>query len=147
MPLGEVETVDRWNALLYRVRERVPFYRERLPAGRLASLDEVAELPFTTKDDLRDHYPFGLLAVPAEEVVRVHMSSGTTGKPVVTGYTRFDLDLWADRMARVLQAGDVSSSDVFQNAYGYGLFTGDSVSTWVRSASAARWCRPPAASP
>jgi phenylacetate-CoA ligase len=124
MPLAEVETVDRWNALLDRVRERVPFYRERLPAGRLASLDEVAELPFTTKDDLRDHYPFGLLAVPAEEVVRVHMSSGTTGKPVVTGYTRSDLDLWADRMARVLEAGDVSSRDVFQNAYGYGLFTG-----------------------
>lgn len=124
MPLAEVETVDRWNALLDRVRERVPFYRERLPAGRLASLDEVAKLPFTTKDDLRDHYPFGLLAVPAEEVVRVHMSSGTTGKPVVTGYTRSDLDLWADRMARVLEAGDVSSSDVFQNAYGYGLFTG-----------------------
>ena len=124
MPLAEVEAIDRWNALLDRVRERVPFYRERLPAGRLASLDEVAELPFTTKDDLRDHYPFGLLAVPAEEVVRVHMSSGTTGKPVVTGYTRSDLDLWADRMARVLEAGDVSSSDVFQNAYGYGLFTG-----------------------
>jgi len=124
VPLAEVGTVDRWNALLDRVRERVPFYRERLPAGRLASLDEVAELPFTTKDDLRDHYPFGLLAVPAEEVVRVHMSSGTTGKPVVTGYTRSDLDLWADRMARVLEAGDVSSSDVFQNAYGYGLFTG-----------------------
>ena len=124
MPLDEVETVDRWNALLDRVRERVPFYRKRLPAGRLASLDEVAELPFTTKDDLRDHYPFGLLAVPPEEVVRVHMSSGTTGKPVVTGYTRSDLDLWADRMARVLEAGDVSSSDVFQNAYGYGLFTG-----------------------
>lgn len=124
MPLAETETVDRWNALLELVRERVPFYRERLPAGGLTSLDEVAKLPFTTKDDFRDNYPFGLFAVPPEEVVRVHMSSGTTGRPVVTGYTGKDLDLWAECMERVLRAGDVTATDVLQNAYGYGLFTG-----------------------
>jgi phenylacetate-CoA ligase len=117
-------TLERWNALLERVRERVPFYRERLPAGRLSSLDEVADLPFTTKDDFRENYPFGLFAVPHEEVVRVHMSSGTTGRPVVTGYTRGDLDLWAECMERVYRAGGVSEADVVQNAYGYGLFTG-----------------------
>src|SRR5262252_719484 len=114
MPIAEVETVDRWNALLDRVREWVPFYRERLPAGRLMSLEEVADLPFTTKDDFREQYPFGLFAAPADEVVRVHMSSGTTGKPVITGYTRSDLDLWSDCMRRVLEAGDVSSADVLQ---------------------------------
>src|SRR5262252_3359400 len=124
MPLAEMETVDRWNALLERVRERVPFYRERLPAGRLDSLEEVGKLPFTTKEDFRDNYPFGLSATPLEEVVRVHMSSGTTGRPVVSGYTRNDLDLWAECMERVLRAGDVSPMDVLQNAYGYGLFTG-----------------------
>ena len=124
MPIAELEAVQSWNALLDRVREGVPFYRERLPPGRLTSLEEVADLPFTTKDDFREHYPFGLFAVPPDEVVRVHMSSGTTGKPVITGYTRSDLDLWADCMRRVLEAGDVSSADVLQNAYGYGLFTG-----------------------
>lgn len=124
MPLTEAETVDRWNALLQRVRERVPFYRERLPADRLDSLEEVGKLAFTTKDDFRDNYPFGLFATPLEEVVRVHMSSGTTGRPVVTGYTRRDLDLWAECMERVLRAGDVRPMDVLQNAYGYGLFTG-----------------------
>ena len=124
MPIAELEAVQRWNVLLDRVREWVPFYRERLPPGRLTSLEEIAGLPFTTKDDFREHYPFGLFAVPPDEVVRVHMSSGTTGKPVITGYTRSDLDLWADCMRRVLEAGDVSSVDVLQNAYGYGLFTG-----------------------
>src|SRR5499427_7240184 len=124
MPLAEMETVDRWNALLERVRERVPFYRERLPAGRLDSLEEVGKLPFTTKEDFRDNYPFGLSATPLEEVVRVHMSTGTTGRPVVSGYTRNDLDLWAECVERVLRAGDVSPMDVLQNAYGYGLFTG-----------------------
>src|SRR5215475_4981039 len=124
MPLTETETLQRWNALLQHARERVPFYGERLPAGRLAPLDEVHRLPFTTKDDFRDNYPFGLFAMPPAEVVRLHMSSGTTGKPVVTAYTRQDLDLWAECMERVLRAGDVSATDVLQNAYGYGLFTG-----------------------
>ncbi len=124
MRLREAGTLERWNALLDRARERVPLYRDRLPAGRLTSLDQVAELPFTTKDDFRSTYPFGMLAVPAEDVVRLHMSSGTTGRPVVTGYTRADLERWAECMERVLQAADVTSADVVQNAYGYGLFTG-----------------------
>ena len=118
------EALDRWNELLDRVRERVPFYRERLPAGRMTALDQVAELPFTTKDDFRRSYPFGLFAVPPERLVRVHMSSGTTGKPVVTGYTRADLEAWGECMARVLEAAEAGAADVVQNAYGYGLFTG-----------------------
>src|SRR5918911_4824580 len=124
MAPAQAEVLDRWNALLDHVRQRVPFYRERLPGGRLSSLDQVAELPFTTKDDFRAGYPFGLLAVPREQVVRVHMSSGTTGRPVVTAYTRGDLELWAECMARVLSAGGAGEADVVQNAYGYGLFTG-----------------------
>jgi phenylacetate-CoA ligase len=124
MRLREADTLERWNALLDRTRERVPMYRDRLPAGRMTALDQVAELPFTTKDDFRRGYPFGMFAVPAEQVVRVHMSSGTTGKPVVTGYTRGDLERWAECMERVLRAADVTSADVLQNAYGYGLFTG-----------------------
>jgi phenylacetate-CoA ligase len=120
----DAETLERLNDLLDRARERVPFYRDRLPAGRLTGLDQVAELPFTTKEDFRLTYPLGLLAVPAEQVVRVHMSSGTTGRPVVTAYTRADLDRWGECMERVLRAAGVGSSDVLQNAYGYGLFTG-----------------------
>jgi phenylacetate-CoA ligase len=124
MGAGEPDTLERWNALLERVRERVPLYRDRLPPDRLTSLDQVADLPFTTKDDFRRSYPLGMLAVPREQVVRVHMSSGTTGRPVVTGYTRGDLDRWGEAMERVLRAADVTAADVLQNAYGYGLFTG-----------------------
>jgi phenylacetate-CoA ligase len=124
MGVAEAETLERLNAVLERARERVPFYRDRLPAGGMRTLDQLAAVPFTTKDDFREHYPFGLFAVPREEVVRLHMSSGTTGRPVVTGYTRGDLDRWAECMARVLAAGEVGEQDVLQNAYGYGLFTG-----------------------
>jgi phenylacetate-CoA ligase len=112
------------NVQLGRLREKVNFYRERLPEGELRSLDDVGHLPFTTKEDFRANYPFGLFAVPREEVVRVHMSSGTTGRPVVTGYTRHDLELWAECMGRVMEYAGVTSRDVVQNAYGYGLFTG-----------------------
>jgi phenylacetate-CoA ligase len=124
MAVREADTLGRLNAALDHARARVPHYRDRLPSGPLSSLDEVAGLPFSTKDDFRDGYPFGLLAVPAGEVVRVHMSSGTTGRPVVTGYTRADLERWAERMARVLAAAGAGPDDVVQNAYGYGLFTG-----------------------
>jgi len=124
MQVREADTLERWNALLERARERVPLYRDRLPAGRLRSLADVADLPFTVKDDFRRGYPFELLAVPAEEIVRVHMSSGTTGRPVVTGYTRSDLDRWGECMERVLLAAGATPADVLQNAYGYGLFTG-----------------------
>jgi phenylacetate-CoA ligase len=122
--LGAESTLDRWNALVGYLRERVELYRERLPGGPLRSLDDVADLPFTTKGDFRSQYPFGMFAVPRDQVVRVHMSSGTTGKPVVMGYTRRDLELWGECMERVLRSADVGPGDVLQNAYGYGLFTG-----------------------
>ncbi|HEX4216083.1 MAG TPA: phenylacetate--CoA ligase [Candidatus Dormibacteraeota bacterium] len=115
--------VAAWNRLLAYARERVRFHRDRLPE-RIASIEEIARIPFTTKEDFRLNYPFGLLAVPPEEVVRVHMSSGTTGRPVVAAYTRGDMEGWAERMAAVLRMGGVSAGDVVQNAYGYGLFTG-----------------------
>lgn len=124
MQIGSAGLLDRLNGELARARERVPLYRDRLPDRRLTSLAQVTELPFTTKDDFRERYPFGLLAVPAREVVRVHMTSGTTGRPVLTGYTRSDLEVWATCMERVLRAADVGPDDVVQNAYGYGLFTG-----------------------
>jgi phenylacetate-CoA ligase len=124
MAIAESTTVDKVNALFAYLRERVPFYAERLPAAPLRSLAELAEVPFTGKADFRDTYPFGLLAVPLDEVVRLHMSSGTTGKPVVTGYTRADLEVWAECMERVLRMGAVTEQDVLLNAYGYGLFTG-----------------------
>jgi phenylacetate-CoA ligase len=124
MQVREADTLTQWNAVLEHARANVPLYRDRLPPGPLASLEQIADLPFTTKDDFRAGYPFGMFAVPTERVVRVHMSSGTTGRPIVTGYTRADLDGWAERMGRVLAAAEVGPGDVLQNAYGYGLFTG-----------------------
>jgi phenylacetate-CoA ligase len=122
--VAEQTTLDKLNALLAYLRERVPFYAERLPGQPLTRVEQLAEVPFTLKDDFRDNYPFGLLAVPLDDIVRLHMSSGTTGKPVVTGYTRGDLEIWGDCMERVLRMGGVTEHDVMQNAYGYGLFTG-----------------------
>ncbi|MFT6048157.1 MAG: phenylacetate-CoA ligase, partial [Arenicella sp.] len=90
----------------------------------IESLDDLAKLPFTTKADLRDNYPFGMFAVPREEVVRVHASSGTTGKPTVVGYSRNDLDAWANVVARSIRAAGGRPGDILHNAYGYGLFTG-----------------------
>jgi phenylacetate-CoA ligase len=107
----------------------VPFYRKSLSeagvsADIIRSLDDLARLPFTTKSDLRDDYPFGLLAVPTKEIIRVHGSSGTTGKPTVVAYTRNDIRLWSDLMARSYAAAGVTENDIVHNAYGYGLFTG-----------------------
>ncbi len=105
----------------------VEFYRQRLGGlspDHLRSIEDLARLPFTTKNDLRDHYPFGLFVVPARDLARIHASSGSTGKPTVVAYTRRDLDLWANVLARGLVAGGLTSADVFQNAIGYGLFTG-----------------------
>jgi phenylacetate-CoA ligase len=121
--------LSRLQRQVAHAAERVPLYRERLrgagviPAD-IRSLDDLRRLPFTAKDDFRDTYPFGLLAVPLEDVVRLHASSGTTGKPTVVAYSRNDLDLWSNIMARTLRAGGVDRHDVVQNAYGYGLFTG-----------------------
>ena len=119
--------MERLGSMLARLKESVPFYqhtlRDILPKD-IRTLDDIRQLPFTTKDDLRDHYPFGLLAVPLTEVVRLHASSGTTGRATVVGYSRKDMDLWADVMARTMKAGGVTPADVVHNAYGYGLFTG-----------------------
>jgi len=112
-----------------RVFASVPFYRRKfVEAGcrpdDIRGLEDLEHLPFTTKEDLRETYPFGLFAVPMERVVRVHASSGTTGKPTVVGYTRRDIDTWAELMARTLACGGTTKGDVVHNAYGYGLFTG-----------------------
>ncbi len=111
------------------VYERVPFYRQAfkekgVAPGDIQSLSDLAKLPFTAKVDFRDNYPFGLMAVPQAEVVRIHSSSGTTGKPIIAPYTKGDIDTWAEIMARVLVTAGVTKEDVLQNAYGYGLFTG-----------------------
>ncbi len=121
----ERQQLERLDASIRRLATRVPHYREAL-AGlrRPKSLSDLASYPFTTKQTLRDHYPFGLLAVPRDEVVRVHASSGTTGRPTVVAYTRGDLALWGHVMARLLTAGGVTPRDLVHNAYGYGLFTG-----------------------
>jgi phenylacetate-CoA ligase len=109
--------------------ERVPFYREAFAAagvdvGSIKGVDDVRRLPFTVKTDLRDHYPWGLFAVPQRELARIHASSGTKGKPTVVGYTRDDLAIWREVMARSLAAGGAQPGDLIQIAYGYGLFTG-----------------------
>jgi phenylacetate-CoA ligase len=131
LPRDELERLQtkRLRACVERVANSVPFYRERLAQSGVSAADirstkDLARLPFTTKQDLRDHYPYGLLAVPMEQVVRVHASSGTTGKLTVVGYTRADLELWAAMIARALAAAGITAADVIQNAYGYGLFTG-----------------------
>jgi phenylacetate-CoA ligase len=125
--LGRLQ-VERLRALVARTGA-VPLYRDRLAAARvrpddIRALADLRRLPFTTKADFRDTYPFGLLAAPMDEIVRIHASSGTTGKPTVVAYTRGDLDVWTEVMGRTLRAGGVHRGDVVQNAYGYGLFTG-----------------------
>jgi len=122
--------LERLRGLVARLLDAVPVTRERLHAAGvrsaqdIRSLEDVRRLPFSTKTDLREHYPFGLLAVPREELVRVHASSGTGGKPTVVGYTRRDLDTWTDVMARCLTTAGVRSGMLVHNANGYGLFTG-----------------------
>jgi phenylacetate-CoA ligase len=121
--------LERLQATLNRVYGRVPFYRRRLDAlgiapEDVASLADLARLPFTRKSDLRDNYPYGLFAVPMREVVRIHASSGTTGSPTVVGYTRNDIRTWSNLVARIIVMGGVTKDDVIQIAFGYGLFTG-----------------------
>ena len=111
------------------VYHNVEFYRKKMQAidlmpGDIKGIEDIVKLPFTTKDDLRDNYPFGLFAVPNSEIVRIHASSGTTGKATVVGYTRRDLDIWAECVARCLTMAGVDKNDIIQVAYGYGLFTG-----------------------
>lgn len=126
--LAELQ-LKRLRASVARTYQNVPFYRQSfakkgVTPDDLRSLDDLRKLPFTIKHDLRDNYPFGLFAVPREEVVRLHASSGTTGKPIVVGYTQNDIHTWSDLIARALVMAGGTKSDVVQVGYGYGLFTG-----------------------
>ncbi|MCK6421851.1 MAG: phenylacetate--CoA ligase [Aquabacterium sp.] len=121
--------LERLQQTLAHAYEHVPHYRRAFEARGVhpsdcKTLADLARFPFTTKADLRANYPFGMFAVPREQVVRVHASSGTTGKPTVVGYTQGDIDTWADLMARSLRATGARRGDIVHNAYGYGLFTG-----------------------
>ena len=121
--------LKRLKATLEKVYATVPFYRRKFDEAGVTpsdinSLSDLQRIPFTTKQDLRDNYPYGLFAVPMENVVRIHASSGTTGSPTVVGYTARDIDNWAELMARSLAAGGAGRHDIIHNAYGYGLFTG-----------------------
>jgi phenylacetate-CoA ligase len=131
LPREALEAIQlrRLQALIERVYNLVPFYRQKYDAagvkpGDIKSLKDLQRLPFTTKQDLRDNYPFGMFAVPMEQVVRIHASSGTTGKPTVVGYTQRDIQTWAELIARSLSAAGVGRGDIVHNSYGYGLFTG-----------------------
>ena len=119
----------RLKETVTRVYEKVPYYREKMQAAGVTPQDiktlaDLKKLPFTTKQDMRDSYPFGLFAVDKEELVRIHASSGTTGKPTVVGYTRADLETWTDCVARIACMGGATKKDVAQICFGYGMFTG-----------------------
>lgn len=121
--------LERLRKTIERVYTKVPFYKKKLEElgiepKDIASLGDLAKLPFTIKDDLRDHYPFGLFTVSKKEMVRIHASSGTTGKPTVVGYTRNDLNTWSELCARMVTTAGATDEDVAQIAFGYGLFTG-----------------------
>ncbi len=119
----------RLKETVEHVYKNVAFYKEKMDAlgilpGDIKDIDNLKDLPFTYKTDLREHYPYGLFAVPMVDVVRIHASSGTTGKRTVVGYTREDIDVWAEVCARTISACGATKNDILQNAYGYGLFTG-----------------------
>jgi phenylacetate-CoA ligase len=121
--------LKRLKSMVARVQQNVPFYKESLAqaginADSIKSLEDLARLPFTYKKDMRDSYPYRMFAVPMEDIVRIHASSGTTGKPTVVGYTKKDIDNWSELMARSFVAAGVHKGDIIHNSYGYGLFTG-----------------------
>lgn len=125
----EAVQLRRLRSTIERVYTHVPFYVKKLKAAGITpedirSLDDLKRIPFTEKQDLRDNYPYGMFAVPMDDIVRIHASSGTTGQATVVGYTAKDVDTWADLMARSLAAGGATRGDIIHNAYGYGLFTG-----------------------
>jgi phenylacetate-CoA ligase len=131
MPREALEAIQlqRLQTTLERVYATVPFYKESfknagVKPSDIKSLTDLQRIPFTVKKDLRDNYPYGMFAVPMENVVRIHASSGTTGLPTVVGYTQRDIKTWSELMARSLAAGGATSNDIVHNAYGYGLFTG-----------------------
>jgi len=120
---------ERLRKLVERVYHSTPFYRQKMQEMDITPddikiVDDIVKLPFTTKQDLRDNYPYGLFAVPMSEIIRLHASSGTTGRPTVVGYTRRDLSIWSEMIARCLTAYGADCHDIFSVAYGYGLFTG-----------------------
>lgn len=121
--------LERLKYMADKAYNNVPFYKKSFDkAGikpeMIKSLDDLKNIPFTTKDDMRENYPFGLFAEPMNKIVRVHASSGTTGKPVVAGYTKKDLDTWSEAIARIVTAGGIDDTDIVQISFGYGLFTG-----------------------
>lgn len=131
MPREQLKELQlrRLKETVYRVYAFVPAYKVKMDQAGIRpddikSLEDLNKLPFTTKQDLRDNYPFGLFALPMSEVVRIHSSSGTTGKPTVVGYSKKDIDTWSELMARALTSAGATRYSVIQNAYGYGLFTG-----------------------
>ncbi len=120
---------ERLRSTVHRVYENVPFYRKKfdemgIKPSDIKGIEDLSRLPFTYKDDLRDNYPFGLFAVGREELIRIHASSGTTGKQTVVGYTKHDIDVWANSAARAIVAAGGSKEDIIHVSYGYGLFTG-----------------------
>jgi len=131
MPREELEQLqlERLQSTLNRIYKNVKFYRNRfddlgIEPADIKSRQDLEKIPLTTKDDLRDNYPYGMFAIPLREVVRIHSSTGTTGKPTVVGYSANDLDSWSEVVARIMTAGGVTKEDVVQIAFGYGLFTG-----------------------
>jgi phenylacetate-CoA ligase len=131
LPRDELRALQgrRLGSLVDALYRRVPFYRTKMDAmgvkpHHIQGIEDVARLPFTTKDEMRDVYPYGLLAVDLKEIVEIHTSSGTTGKPVVDAYTAGDIEVWSEVMARTLATGGTGRHDIVQNAFGYGLFTG-----------------------
>ncbi len=128
-PALEALQLKRLQDMVKRVYDRVPFYKKTLDKAKIKPEDikdisDLKKLPFTNKQDLRDNYPFGMFTLPMDDIVRIHASSGTTGKPTVVGYTKKDIDTWAELMARTLSAAGATKKDIVHNAYGYGLFTG-----------------------
>ena len=131
MPREQMRALQgkRLSRLVNYLYHNVPFYRKKLqemdvtPAD-INSIDDIVKLPFTTKQDLRDNYPFGLQAAPQSEIIRIHASSGTTGNPTIVGYTRKDIQVWSECMSRCLSSYGITRNDIFSVAYGYGLFTG-----------------------
>lgn len=131
MPREEMRALQgkRLHKLVNYVYHNVPFYRAKMQEMDLSpmdilSIDDITKLPFTTKQDLRDNYPFGLQAAPQSEIIRIHASTGTTGNPTIVGYTRKDIEIWSECMSRCLTAYGISRGDIMSVAYGYGLFTG-----------------------
>ena len=131
MPREKIEELqlERLKNLVKYCSDNIPFYNKRLSeagvtAEKIKTLSDIQYIPYTTKDDIRDTYPFGLFGQPMKNIVRIHASSGTTGKPTVVGYTKKDIDIWSDCMARLCMAAGASDEDIVQIAFGYGLFTG-----------------------